>query len=143
MKSEFIVSLLFFLFIPLICIFPDEEIIDLKDETKDLPTPDDPDIYYIPIMHTNDIHGSFYPKKVLLPNNELYYIGGLEYMGKYASIMAEEWGERFLYFDTGDQFQGGVEGFISNGNIMMDFFNKLEVEKSVIGNHEFDYGIPF
>ena len=57
--------------------------------------------------------------------------------------MAEEWGERFLYFDTGDQFQGGVEGFISNGNIMMDFFNKLEVEKSVLGNHEFDYGIPF
>ena len=143
MKSEFIVSLLFFLFIPLICIFPDEEIIDLKDETKDLPTPDDPDIYYIPIMHTNDIHGSFYPKKVLLPDNELYTIGGLEYMGKYASIMAEEWGERFLYFDTGDQFQGGIEGFISNGNIMMDFFNKLEVEKSVIGNHEFDYGIPF
>ena len=143
MKSEFIVSLLFFLFIPLICIFPDEEIIDLKDETKDLPTLDDPDIYYIPIMHTNDIHGSFYPKKVLLPDNELYTIGGLEYMGKYASIMAEEWGERFLYFDTGDQFQGGIEGFISNGNIMMDFFNKLEVEKSVIGNHEFDYGIPF
>ena len=106
-------------------------------------TLDDPDIYYIPIMHTNDIHGSFYPKKVLLPDNELYTIGGLEYMGKYASIMAEEWGERFLYFDTGDQFQGGIEGFISNGNIMMDFFNKLKVEKSVIGNHEFDYGILF
>jgi 2',3'-cyclic-nucleotide 2'-phosphodiesterase (5'-nucleotidase family) len=26
---------------------------------------------------------------------------------------------------------------------MMDFFNELEVEKSIIGNHEFDYGVPF
>ena len=142
-KSGFIIYLLFSSIIPFLCILSDDEIIDLKDDTRDLPSPNDSEIYYIPIMHTNDIHGSFYPKKVLLPNNELYTIGGLEYMGKYASIMAEEWGERFLYFDTGDQFQGGIEGFISHGNIMMDFFNKLEVEKSVLGNHEFDYGIPF
>jgi 2',3'-cyclic-nucleotide 2'-phosphodiesterase (5'-nucleotidase family) len=73
----------------------------------------------------------------------MYSIGGLEYLGKYASIMSEEWGERFLYFDTGDQFQGGIEGYISQGNIMMDFFNTLKVKKSVFGNHEFDYGIPF
>jgi hypothetical protein len=32
--------------------------------------------------------------------------------------MAEEWGERFLYFDRGDQFQGGVEGFISNDGFL-------------------------
>ena len=39
--------------------------------------------------------------------------------------------ERFLYFDTGDQFQGGIEGFISKGKIIMDFFNKLNLKKSV------------
>ena len=143
MKTEFFIYLLFFLQYSLYCI-EEEEIIDLKDEKYNaIPTPDDKNIYYIPIIHTNDIHGSFYPKKILLPDNEMYSIGGLEYLGKYASIMSEEWGERFLYFDTGDQFQGGIEGYISQGNIMMDFFNTLKVKKSVFGNHEFDYGIPF
>ena len=142
MKAEFFIYLLFFLQSSLYCI--EEEIIDLKDDKYNaIPTPNNSDIYYIPIIHTNDIHGSFYPKKILLPDNEMYSIGGLEYLGKYASIMSEEWGERFLYFDTGDQFQGGIEGYISQGNIMMDFFNTLKVKKSVFGNHEFDYGIPF
>ena len=143
MKAEFFIYLLFFLQSSLYCT-EEEEIIDLKDDKYNaIPTPNNSDIYYIPIIHTNDIHGSFYPKKILLPDNEMYSIGGLEYLGKYASIMSEEWGERFLYFDTGDQFQGGIEGYISQGNIMMDFFNTLKVKKSVFGNHEFDYGIPF
>ena len=34
-----------------------------KNEDPTLPTPDDPNIFYIPIIHSNDIHGSFYPKK--------------------------------------------------------------------------------
>ena len=120
----------------------EEEIIDLDPQSK-VPDPNDKDIIYIPIIQTNDIHGSFYPKKILLPSGGIYYIGGLEYLGKYISIMSETWGDRLLYFDTGDQFQGGIEGYISQGQIMMDFFNELEVEKSVIGNHEFDYGVKF
>ena len=120
----------------------EEEIIDL-DPQSEVPDPNDPEILYIPIIQTNDIHGSFYPKKILLPSGGIYYIGGLEYLGKYISIMSEQWGDRLLYFDTGDQFQGGIEGYISQGQIMMDFFNELEVEKSIIGNHEFDYGVPF
>ena len=143
MKSGFIIFIFLSLIISIFCILAEEEIIDLKDESRDTPNPNDPNIYYIPILHTNDIHGSFYPKKVQLPNNELYSIGGLEYFGKYISIMKEEWGDRFLYFDTGDQFQGGIEGYISQGKIMMDFLNLVGVKKSVIGNHEFDYDIPF
>ena len=120
-----------------------DEIIELKDDDKPLPKPDDNEITYIPIIHTNDIHGSFYPKKILLPSGGTYSIGGLEYFGKYVSIMSEEWKDRLLYFDTGDQFQGGIEGYITQGQIMMDFFNELDVQKSVIGNHEFDYGYNF
>ena len=110
-----------------------------KNEEPTIPTPDDPNIFYIPIIHSNDIHGSFYPKKILLPSGNTYSIGGLEYLGKYISIMREEWTNRLLYFDTGDQFQGGIEGYISQGNIIMDFFNELNISNSVIGNHEFDY----
>ena len=121
----------------------EEEIIELKDLDTPLPTPNDPNILYIPIIHSNDIHGSFYPKKVLLPSGNIYSIGGLEYLGKYVSIMHEEWNNRLLYFDTGDQFQGGIEGYISQGDIIMDFFHELNMNNSVIGNHEFDYGIDF
>ena len=119
-----------------------EEIIDLKTESE-LPSKDDKKFFYVPILHTNDLHGSFYPKNILLPSGKTYSIGGLEYLGKYASIMSKYWKNRLLYFDTGDQFQGGFEGYISKGKIIMDFLNELNVNKAVIGNHEFDYGIPF
>ena len=152
MKSK-IINIYILLLLSIISIFAiespfknankEEEIIDLKDDETPLPNPNDEKILYIPIIHTNDIHGSFYPKKILLPSGNTYSIGGLPYLGKYVSIMSEEWKDRLLYFDTGNQFQGGIEGYISKGRIMMDFFNELKVKKSVIGNHEFDYGFDF
>ena len=121
----------------------EEEMIKLKDLEKPLPSPNDPEIFYIPIIHTNDIHGSFYPKQMVLPSNNTFSVGGLGYLGKYVSIMYKEWGNRLLFFDTGDQFQGAIEGHISKGRIIMDFFNELKMHGSVIGNHEFDFGIDF
>ena len=119
-----------------------EELIELIDPST-LPKINDTEYYYLPIFHTNDIHGSFYPKKILLPSGDTYTIGGLEYLGKYYTILKEEWGNRLLYIDSGDQFQGGIEGYISKGQIMMDFFKTCNIEFSTIGNHEFDYGVDF
>ena len=119
-----------------------EEIINL-DPGSSIPSYDDENYFYIPILHTNDIHGSFYPKTILLPSGKSYSIGGLEYLGKYISIIKKEWKDRFLFFDSGDQFQGGIEGYISKGKIMMDFFNQMKMKFATIGNHEFDYGIEF
>ena len=121
---------------------PYEEIINL-DPGVSLPKYDDENYFYIPIIHTNDIHGSFYPKKILLPSGKSYSIGGLEYLGKYISIMSQEWKERLLFFDSGDQFQGGIEGYISKGKIMLDFFDKMNMKYGTLGNHEFDYGVDF
>ena len=119
-----------------------EEIINL-DPGISLPKYDDENYFYIPIIHTNDIHGSFYPKKILLPSGKSYSIGGLEYLGKYISIMSQEWKDRLLFFDSGDQFQGGIEGYISKGKIMLDFFDKMKMKYGTIGNHEYDYGVEF
>ena len=119
-----------------------DEIIDLEPDST-LPSYDDDNYFYIPILHTNDIHGSFYPKTILLPSGKSYSIGGLEYLGRYISIMKKEWKDRFLFFDSGDQFQGGIEGFISKGKIMMDFFNKMHMNYATLGNHEFDFGVEF
>ena len=121
---------------------PYEEIINL-DPGISLPKYDDENYFYIPIIHTNDIHGSFYPKKILLPSGKSYSIGGLEYLGKYISIMSQEWKERLLFFDSGDQFQGGIEGYISKGKIVLDFFDKMNMKYGTLGNHEFDYGVDF
>ena len=147
MKTVLYIYLLLIVSFSVYSILPNDEEIDLieDDDRAKLPKRDDEKYFYIPIFHTNDIHGSFFPKKIVLPNNEVYSVGGLEYMGKYASIMAKEWGDRLLYFDAGDQFQGGLEGSftIDDNNIMMDFFNALKVNKSVLGNHEFDFGLDF
>ena len=119
-----------------------EDIIKLEPDIS-LPKYDDENYFYIPIIHTNDIHGSFYPKKILLPSGKSYSIGGLEYLGKYISIMSKEWKDRLLFLDSGDQFQGGIEGYISKGKIMLDFFDKMNMKYATIGNHEYDYGIEF
>ena len=143
-KNDFILFHLIFLSLLLISVYgiEDKKTLNLDPESQ-LPDPNDPNILYIPIIHTNDIHGSFYPKKILLPSGKTYKIGGLEYLAKYINIMSKIWGKRLLYFDSGDQFQGGIEGYISQGKIIMDYFNEIDVKKSVIGNHEFDYGMEF
>ena len=42
-----------------------------------------------------------------------------------------------MYFDGGDEFQGGVESSVrvSSGQIMTEFYNAIEVDGSAIGNH--------
>ena len=57
--------------------------------------------------------------------------------------MSKEWKDRLLFLDSGDQFQGGIEGYISKGKIMLDFFDKMNMKYATIGNHEYDYGIEF
>ena len=144
LKMEFILFHLIFLSFIIISVYgiEDKKTLNLDPETQ-LPDPNDPNIFYIPLIHTNDIHGSFYPKKILLPSGKTYKIGGLEYLAKYINVMSKIWDNRLLYFDTGDQFQGAIEGYISQGKIIMDYFNEIDVKKSVIGNHEFDYGMEF
>ena len=67
MKRFFINIYFFFICFLLIKIFSkktnfnlgdenEDEIIELKDLENPLPSPDDPNIFYIPIIHTNDIH---------------------------------------------------------------------------------------
>ena len=104
------------------------------------PSPNDEKYYYIPIISTNDIHGTYY--STIIKNNNLEYEnGGLDYLGKYISIIRKEFGNnRVLYFDGGDQFQGGLESKLSNGTIITEFFNIMGLNASTFGNHEFDYG---
>ena len=98
---------------------------------------------YIPIVGIDDVHGHFFPKinKVKIGKDTLIYkTGGFEYIAKYINILREEFGAyRVLFFDSGDLYQGGFDSFVSNGEIMQDFYNLIGINGSTIGNHEFDY----
>ena len=58
-------------------------------------------------------------------------------MGRLMEIIKNEHKDSVLYFDGGDQFQGGIESsqLTSNGEIIADFFNILGMAGSSIGNH--------
>ncbi len=119
-----------------------KEIINLSNYDYPKKTLEDDSTYNIVIMGTNDIHGSFFPQKGYI-NNNIYDYGGLIYMGNYITNLREEWGNRFIWLDSGDQFQGGLESKISYGDIITDFFNIMGLNGSTIGNHEWDYKFDF
>jgi 2',3'-cyclic-nucleotide 2'-phosphodiesterase (5'-nucleotidase family) len=101
-------------------------------------TQQDSNYFYIPVFGTSDIHGHFYPEDFEV-GQHAYSQGGLDYLGKYVNIIRDEFKNQFLYLDAGDIFQGGAESFMSNGNIILDYFNLIHLNGSTFGNHEFDY----
>ena len=105
-------------------------------------TPYDEEYTYVPIVTTNDIHGNFFPQEeeFKYDNNKTikYKIGGLEYISKYISILKEEFGkEGILYLDSGDFFFPPYSPRYFDGNLIIDFFNLVELNATTLGNHEF------
>ena len=98
-------------------------------------------IIHVAIMGTNDIHGEIFPNRFQSPKNTFLYSGGATNIYSYAKAMREEYKDYFLWFDGGDQFQGTMECMLSEGNIMKDYYNHVNISGIAIGNHEFDYGI--
>ena len=102
------------------------------------------DTYTIAIFGTNDIHGKIFPIQYPHPDGvNTYQSGGVEYIYAYKKILEKEWGDRLLWLDGGDQFQGGMEFMLSDGEIMNMFYNAAGVQGMAIGNHEFDFGLDF
>jgi|GEM_PF-1291073 len=54
--------------------------------------------------------------------------------------LRKKYGERVVYVDAGDQFQGSLEGNTSKGKAVVAFFNLLQLDAAALGNHELDYG---
>ena len=75
--------------------------------------------------------------------NATYTKGGLDYLAKYINIIRDEFQNRFLYLDAGDIFQGGTESTVTNGEIILDYFNLINLNGSTFGNHEYDENRAF
>lgn len=51
-----------------------------------------------------------------------------------------QYGDRMLYLDGGDCFQGTLEGNMNKGRSNIVLYNKLGVDAMAMGNHDLDYG---
>ena len=98
-------------------------------------------IIHVAIMGTNDLHGEIFPNVFKSMDGSTLSAGGGTNMYSYIKALRKDWGDYFLWFDGGDQFQGTMEVMLSEGGIMRDFYNYAKVNAIAIGNHEFDYGI--
>ena len=80
------------------------------------------------ILHTNDVHCGL--------------IDSIGYDGLmlYKKELEMEY-KNVLLVDAGDHIQGGAIGLLSNGSDIIDIMNKIGYNVTLIGNHEFDYGI--
>ena len=119
----------------------EEDLINLSNYTY--PSPSDSSFVYIPILATNDLHGGIFPSKFADSNKKRYSNGGANYLYSYKKILKEEWGDRLIWLDGGDQFQGTIECMLSDCLIMKDFYNQAGIDAIALGNHDFDYGIDY
>ena len=82
---------------------------------------------HVVLMHTNDIHGHVLPEK-----GE----GGLAVI---AAIVKQQHPDILL--DAGDMFTGTLVSDTFYGESVMAVMNRMGYRASILGNHEFDYGL--
>ena len=82
----------------------------------------------IVILHVNDVHCGL--------NDTVGYDGFVLYRDE----MKKKY-KNVITVDVGDHLQGGSIGAISSGGAIIKLMNNIEFNVSILGNHEFDYGI--
>ena len=88
------------------------------------------------ILHTNDIHGDFLPKK----DASGLETGGLSRLSGYVrKTRTEE--DNVIYANAGDMFRGSVIDSEYLGLSTIELMNMLSPDVSTVGNHEVDYGL--
>lgn len=96
------------------------------------------------LIWTNDIHGHIAPEpaRFMNPNFPPPLGGGASAAAYIKNVRAEAAakGEEVLLLDAGDFFQGAPVGSKTRGDAMVDFFDSLEFDALVPGNHDFDMG---
>ena len=80
------------------------------------------------ILHLNDVHCGV--------NDTIGYDGFVLYRDELSKNYPN-----IISVDVGDHIQGGTLGSISDGTAIIDIMNKVGFDVSILGNHEFDFGI--
>lgn len=90
------------------------------------------------ILHTTDLHGH------VLPTVDYDGRAGVGGLLRCATLIERVRAERpnTLLVDCGDLFQGSAESYLTDGRIMTRALEWLRYDAWVLGNHEFDWGLP-
>ncbi len=98
------------------------------------------------ILHTTDIHGNIYP--INYATNKHYDVGLGKVWAFYKQISENET-KNILLIDTGDLIQGTPFAYYyakvarEEENPIVKVMNYMGFVASIIGNHEFNYGIDY
>ncbi|MBP1950668.1 bifunctional metallophosphatase/5'-nucleotidase [Virgibacillus litoralis] len=96
----------------------------------------------IKLVYTSDVHGNVLP--VLYGTNEHADLGLAKYATAVQKVRQEN--KHVIVLDNGDLIQGTplmthyVKEHADKENPMIGIMNQIEIEASVIGNHEFNFG---
>ena len=92
------------------------------------------------ILHTNDTHSCIFPLSEALADTMLAGRGG--FIRRIAMLKEERQKHPdLLYFDSGDFSQGSAYYTMYKGDVEIGLMNKMGIDASTIGNHEFDFGM--
>ena len=92
------------------------------------------------IFHTNDTHGAYEPRNYRGPDGNIALGGYLSLWEHLDSLRAQA--TRSVYLDAGDQQTGTAFAAMpyagAVGGAVIEVFNRLGLDASTYGNHEFD-----
>jgi 5'-nucleotidase len=92
------------------------------------------------ILHTNDTHSCIFPLNAQLADTMLAGRGG--FIRRIALLEEERQKDpQLLYFDSGDFSQGSSYYTMFQGDVEIGLMNRMGIDASTIGNHEFDFGL--
>ena len=99
----------------------------------------------IHLIFTNDVHGHVAPEGAVFmnPNFPPQLGGGASakaYVDKLRATIANDPDAGLLLLDAGDTWQGAPVGTLTQGQVMEAYYNTMEYDAIVPGNHEFDKG---
>ncbi|HVD62040.1 MAG TPA: 5'-nucleotidase C-terminal domain-containing protein [Gemmatimonadaceae bacterium] len=91
------------------------------------------------IIATNDFHGALEPRA----DANKVVRGGAAYVAAVINAAKNECAPscEILLVDGGDMFQGTPASNLAFGRPVVDYYNRMGYAVSVVGNHEFDWGL--
>jgi 2',3'-cyclic-nucleotide 2'-phosphodiesterase (5'-nucleotidase family) len=106
---------------------------------------DESEILYLHVLFTSDIHGYVAPFDATWMNPDFPPpMGGgasaATYVKKVRERIQADPNAAMLLIDAGDCWQGSPVGTLTEGKVMVDFYNALDYDFIAVGNHEFDAG---
>ncbi len=94
----------------------------------------------ITILHSNDTHSCIRPLNPNLADTAIAGRGG--YIRRIEMLRQERQKDPdLLIFDSGDFSQGSPFYTLFKGDVEIGLMNRMKVDATTIGNHEFDFGV--